>query len=294
MFLLIHILERSFGVVFKCRDRVTNEIVAVKKIEFEDKYESVPSAVIREVSLLKELEHSNIVRFLDVLSNEKGVDLVLEYLDYDLKQFIRYQPRIMEDPRVIKSFLHQILSGVAYCHTHKILHRDLKTRNLLVDWERKIVKLADFGLARAFDVPLRSQTVKVATLPYRAPELLLGSTKYSTPVDVWSVGCIFAEMVTQKPLFCGRCDADVLFEIFRIIGVPDENTWPGVSKLGSFISYVPKFPSDVKQNLADMVTSLEPAGFELLSRMLTLNPNTRITARMALSHAYFKDVHSAS
>jgi serine/threonine protein kinase len=115
---------------------------------------------------------------------------------------------------VFQSYLYQILKGIAYCHSHRILHRDLKLANLLID-RKGVLKLADFGLARAFGVPIRTYTHEVVTLWYRAPEILLGQARYSTPVDMWSVGCIFAELVTKRPLFPGDCEIDELFRIFR-------------------------------------------------------------------------------
>lgn len=141
--------------------------------------------------------------------------LVFEFLDMDLKRYMDTLPdgRTMEAEQV-KKFTYQMLEGLAYCHSHRILHRDLKPQNLLVE-SGSTIKLADFGLARAFNVPLRTYTHEVVTLWYRAPEILLGSRTYSTPVDMWSVGCIFAEMARRKPLFPGDSEIDELYKIFR-------------------------------------------------------------------------------
>ncbi|CAK9198605.1 unnamed protein product [Sphagnum troendelagicum] len=279
--------EGTYGVVYRARDRVTNETVALKKIRLEQEDEGVPSTAIREISLLKEMQHGNVVRLQDVVHSEKRLYLVFEYLDLDLKKHMDTCPDLAKDPRLIKTYLYQILRGVAYCHSHRVLHRDLKPQNLLIDRRTNALKLADFGLARAFGIPVRTFTHEVVTLWYRAPEILLGSRHYSTPVDVWSVGCIFAEMVNQRPLFPGDSEIDELFKIFRTLGTPNDETWPGVTSLPDFKSAFPKWPP---KNLASIVPGLEPAGVDLLSKTLILEPSQRITARNALDHEYFKDI----
>jgi len=279
--------EGTYGVVYKARDRLTNETIALKKIRLEQEDEGVPSTAIREISLLKEMHHNNIVRLQDVVHSEKRLYLVFEYLDLDLKKHMDTCPDLAKDPRLIKMFLYQILQGIAYCHSHRVLHRDLKPQNLLIDRRTNALKLADFGLARAFGIPVRTFTHEVVTLWYRAPEILLGSRHYSTPVDVWSVGCIYAEMVTQRPLFPGDSEIDQLFRIFRTLGTPNEDTWPGVTSLPDFKSAFPKWPA---KSLVSVVPGLEPSGIDLLGKMLTLEPSRRITARTALEHEYFKDV----
>ncbi|KAL5555056.1 hypothetical protein UlMin_037292 [Ulmus minor] len=279
--------EGTYGVVYKARDRLSNETIALKKIRLEQEDEGVPSTAIREISLLKEMQHGNIVKLQDVVHSEKRLYLVFEYLDLDLKKHMDSSPEFAKDPHQIKMFLYQILRGIAYCHSHRVLHRDLKPQNLLIDRRTNALKLADFGLARAFGIPVRTFTHEVVTLWYRAPEILLGSRHYSTPVDVWSVGCIFAEMVNQRPLFPGDSEIDELFKIFRILGTPNEDTWPGVTSLPDFKSAFPKWPS---KDLAAVVPNLPSAGVDLLCRMLCLDPSKRITARSALEHEYFKDI----
>ncbi|XP_044499572.1 cell division control protein 2 homolog isoform X1 [Mangifera indica] len=279
--------EGTYGVVYKARDRNTNETIALKKIRLEQEDEGVPSTAIREISLLKEMQHGNIVRLQDVVHSENRLYLVFEYLDLDLKKHMDSSPDFAKDPRLIKTFLYQILRGIAYCHSHRVLHRDLKPQNLLIDRRTNALKLADFGLARAFGIPVRTFTHEVVTLWYRAPEILLGSRHYSTPVDVWSVGCIFAEMVNQRPLFPGDSEIDELFKIFRVLGTPKEDIWPGVTSLPDFKSAFPKWTA---KDLASVVPNLEPAGVDLLSKMLCMDPSRRITARSALEHEYFKDI----
>ncbi|KAL5207936.1 hypothetical protein ABZP36_032371 [Zizania latifolia] len=228
-------------------------------------------------------------RLHDVVHNEKCIYLVFEYLDLDLKKHMDSSPDF-KNHNIVKSFLYQILRGIAYCHSHRVLHRDLKPQNLLIDRRTNSLKLADFGLARAFGIPVRTFTHEVVTLWYRAPEILLGARHYSTPVDIWSVGCIFAEMVNQKPLFPGDSEIDELFKIFRITGTPNEETWPGVASLPDYKTSFPKWPP---VDLATVVPTLEPLGLDLLSKMLYLDPSRRITARAALEHDYFKGLELA-
>ncbi len=186
----------------------------------------------------------------------------------------------------MKSFLFQLLKGVAFCHEHRVLHRDLKPQNLLINKKGEL-KLADFGLARAFGIPVRSYSHEVVTLWYRAPDVLMGSRKYSTPIDIWSAGCIFAEMSTGRPLFPGSSVSDQLNRIFKIMGTPNEEVWPGVSELPDYKQDFPQYPP---QNLSALIQGLDEKGLNLLSRMLQYDPNQRISAQAAMKHPYFDDV----
>jgi len=209
-----------------------------------------------------------------------------EFLDQDLKTYVESTGAGALPTKLVKSYLYQILKGIAYCHSHRILHRDLKLANLLID-RKGVLKLADFGLARAFGVPIRTYTHEVVTLWYRAPEILLGQARYSTPVDMWSVGCIFAELVTKRPLFPGDCEIDELFRIFRTLGTPNEEVWPGVTTLPDYKS---TFGQWKPQSLASVVPGLDPLGLDLLSKMLRYAPQERISAKEALKHPYFDDL----
>ncbi|GAV88865.1 Pkinase domain-containing protein, partial [Cephalotus follicularis] len=280
----------AYAVVYDCIDRETGQNVALKKIYFDDRSKGVSSSIIREISLLKVLDHDNIVRLLDVTSNEYSVDLVFEKLDFDLRRYML--PIGVLDPNLRKNFLYQILCGISYCHSQKIIHRDLKPDNVLIDVSKKIVKIADFGLARAVGVPLNTHTNETATLTYSAPEMLLGSTKYSAAVDVWAVGCIFAEMVTGKPLFEQRLPFDILHSIFSFFGTPTEDTWPGVTSLSEYMTDVYKIPAEWRKNLEEVVTGIEPDGYDVLCKMLCMNPAARITSYDALSHPYFSDIQN--
>ena len=171
----------------------------------------IPSTALREVSLLQQLKHPNVVQLLDVIHSDRRLTLVFEYVPQDLKKCLLKAPTGLE-PFVVKSLLFQLLQGIAYCHRHRILHRDLKPQNLLID-NNGFLKIADFGLARPFGITPRLYTHEVVTLWYRPPDILAGSNTYSVSVDMWSIGCIFAEMVSGQPLFQGTSDDDQLQKV---------------------------------------------------------------------------------
>lgn len=189
------------------------------------------------------------------------------------------------------------MSGLAFCHSRRVLHRDLKPQNLLIDREGSL-KLADFGLARAIGIPVRTYTHEVVTLWYRSPEILLGSKHYSTAVDMWSVGCIFAEMACKIPLFPGDSEIDELYKIFRVLGTPNEFSWPGISDLPNYKADFPCWPEvdlecvinsrDPKSEKVSM--NLDADGIDLLQKMLIYEPGKRISAKQALLHPYFRDI----
>ncbi|KAJ8485271.1 hypothetical protein OPV22_017756 [Ensete ventricosum] len=284
--------EGTYGKVYKAKDKATGQLVALKKTRLEMDEEGIPRTSLREISLLQLLSRSiYIVRLLNVEQvKENGkpiLYLVFEYVDTDLKKFIDSylrgsNPRPIPSP-VIQSFLYQLCKGVAHCHGHGVLHRDLKPQNLLVDKEKGILKIADLGLGRAFSIPLKSYTHEIITLWYRAPEVLLGTTHYSTGVDMWSIGCIFAEMVRRQLLFPGDSELQQLLHIFRLLGTPTEEQWPGLGLLRDWHEY----PQWKPQNLASAVPALEPEGVDLLSKMLQYDPAKRISAKAAMEHPYF-------
>jgi len=264
-------------------------MLALKQIRLEQEEEGVPSTAIREISLLKDLRHENVVGLLDVVHEERKLHLIFEFLDLDLKKHMDSHPGAYSDPYLVQKYLYQMINGIAYCHSHRILHRDLKPQNLLIERATNTLKLADFGLARAFGIPVRQYTHEVITLWYRAPEILLGSKQYSTPVDLWSIGCIFAEMANQKPLFPGDSEIDELFKIFQVLGTPTEATYPGVTQLADYKEVFPKWH---KRDLRTVIPSLNAAGIDLLDKLLEYVPSKRISAKAALDHEFFDDLRA--
>uniref|UniRef100_A0A3Q3G036 cyclin-dependent kinase n=2 Tax=Labrus TaxID=30799 RepID=A0A3Q3G036_9LABR len=277
--------EGTYATVFKGRSKLTDNLVALKEIRLEHE-EGAPCTAIREVSLLKDLKHANIVTLHDIIHTDKCLTLVFEYLEKDLKQYMDDCGNIMSVHNV-KIFLFQLLRGLAYCHRRKVLHRDLKPQNLLIN-EKGELKLADFGLARAKSVPTKTYSNEVVTLWYRPPDVLLGSTEYSTPIDMWGVGCIFYEMITGRPLFPGSTVEDELHLIFRILGTPTEETWPGSTTSEEFKTY--NFPQYNAEPLVNHAPRIDSDGHDLLSMLLQFEAKKRVSAEDALRQSYFRSL----
>jgi len=293
LFQLFQIVEKlgegTYGKVYKAVHKVTQELYALKKIRILYEEEGVPSTAIREVSLLKECDHPNIIRLHAVFSNPSALYLVFEFLDMDLRMYLRSAGPFV-DSALLRSAAFQCFRGVEFCHGHRILHRDLKPQNVLIDVARHRLKLADFGLARAYSVPLRAYTHEVVTLWYRAPEILLGVSKYATPMDIWSLGCIVAEMATGQALFPGDSEIDTIFKIFRILGTPNDEVWPGVSTLRDFKEEFPKWQDTELAEVRASGPALADAGVELIRACMKYNPVDRLSARRLLQSTFFDTV----
>ncbi|GCC37711.1 hypothetical protein chiPu_0016217 [Chiloscyllium punctatum] len=250
--------------------------------------EYVPdSPPVSPVELKKELpQYLPALQEIVVGSNMDKIYIVMNYVEHDLKSLMETmkQPFL---PGEVKTLMIQLLKGVRHLHDNWILHRDLKTSNLLLS-HSGILKIGDFGLAREYGSPLKPYTPVVVTLWYRTPELLLGAKEYSTAIDLWSVGCIFAEFLTQKPLFPGKSEIDQINKIFKELGTPSEKIWPGYNELPAVKKMT--FTEYPFNNLRKRFGALlSDQGFDLMNKFLTYCPAKRITAEEALKHEYFRE-----
>ncbi|GAB7350619.1 hypothetical protein MBLNU459_g1185t1 [Dothideomycetes sp. NU459] len=291
---LNHIEEGSYGFVSRARESATGEIVAIKKMKMEGSAENgFPVTALREIQTLNASRHRHIVHLREVVVGEHGntndVFLVMEFLEHDLKT-------LMEDmkdpflPSEVKTLMLQLGSAVEFLHERWILHRDLKTSNILMN-NRGEIKVADFGMARfCGDPPPRNLTQLVVTLWYRSPELLLGTTSYDRGVDMWSIGCIFGELLTNEPLLQGKNEVDQLSKIFELCGIPTDATWPNFRRLPNARSLrLPRTSTQSGPVIRAKFPTVSNAGSALLTSLLSLDPSKRPGATELLAHDYFKE-----
>ncbi|SJK86597.1 cyclin-dependent kinase 7 [Babesia microti strain RI] len=294
-----HLGEGTYGKVVEGFDRLLNKKVAIKKV-----MASIPSeglnksyigmvgihlTTIREVKIMMELKHENLMGIIAIYRDGDFINIVMDLMKTDLKAIITSKVRLQESH--IKCILYQILLGLEYLHKYSFAHRDLSTGNIFISAEG-ICKLADFGLSRQTILPPdastnyqrpEKMTHKVVTLWYRPPELLLGADCYHTACDIWSVGCIFAEMITGHPLFPGVNEIDQLSKIYKITGTPSEENWPEAKRL----PYYTEYSFSRGKEIEHFVPTLNLQAKDLLQRLIKLNPHERITATEALKHEYF-------
>jgi len=307
----------TYGTVYKARLKADySQTAAIKKFKPTKPGEGISLTACREIGLLRELKHDNIVNLREIFATQehneaKTLFLVFDYAEYDLDVIIKFHKNDLKMPieeKNRKSIMWQILTGIHYLHSHYVIHRDLKPANILVmgrGQETGTIKVGDFGLARLFDHPLRplAENGLVVTLWYRAPELLLGSRHYTTAIDIWAVGCIFAELMISQPLFPGKerqassvqiFQEEQLKEICKVLGIPSENSWPAVKYLENWKA-VASWKAEIQTHTLEQVVRQErPANyavareeFELLKQMLVDNPVTRLPANNCLEDAWF-------
>ncbi|KAJ3683830.1 hypothetical protein LUZ60_014057 [Juncus effusus] len=276
--------EGTYGVVFKAIDTQTGQTVAIKKIRIGQQKEGVNFTALREIKLLKELKDPNIIELIDAFPHKGNLHIVFEFMDTDLEAVIKDR-NIVLSPADIKSYIQMTLKGLAFCHKKWVLHRDMKPNNLLIGSDGQL-KLGDFGLARVFGSPDRKFTHQVFARWYRAPELLYGTKQYGPSVDVWGAGCVFAELLLRRPFLQGSSDIDQLGKIFSAFGTPKASQWPDLTYLPDYVEYQ-HVPAQPFRTLFPMASD---DALDLLAKMFTYDPKSRITAQQALEHRYFTSV----
>jgi serine/threonine protein kinase len=288
--------EGTYGAVYKGRCTLTGRTVAIKKMKPVHEEEGVPSTAIREVAVLKGVDHANIVRMIDVYCALGKIHVVFEFIDQNLKEYMRRYgaPATRAGsgggalpPDTVCNFHAQHTKGIHFLHAHRIIHRDLKPQNILISNEAPpALKIADFGMARAYSLPLPKYTHEVVTTWYRAPEILFGSQEYALPIDMWSAGCILGEMAIGTALFRGDSEIDTIFQIFQKLGTPTEVEWPGLTELPDFKLTFPKWRRKPWSELRNADTTLGPNGTHLLDELLRYDPRRRLSAKASLLHPY--------
>jgi protein kinase len=270
----------AFGIVTKCRDRETGDIIAIKKMK--QRYASFDECLqLKEVKSLRKMKHPNVVRLLQVFRENEYLYLVFELLGKSLLKTIN--ERVSYPESEIRNIMSQILTGLGYIHRQGFFHRDMKPDN--VCWRDDLLKITDFGLARE----IRSRppyTEYAGTRWYRAPELILRAEFYNSPVDIWAAGVIMAELYMGRPLFQGLSETDQIYKIFAVLGCPNQKTWPDAARLASKLGI--RFPSVSPTGLDQTIPTASPLGLSLLSDLLRYDPAKRPTAAQALQHDFFK------
>ncbi|KAG8234296.1 hypothetical protein J437_LFUL014458 [Ladona fulva] len=273
--------DGTYGSVVLCRKVDTGEMVAIKRMK--RKYYSWEEAMnLREVKSLKKLSHTNVVKLKEVIRENDTLYFVFEYMKENLYQLMKDRKKPFPESSV-RNIIYQVLQGLSFMHRHGFFHRDLKPENLLCCGP-ELVKIADFGLARE----IRSSppyTDYVSTRWYRAPEVLLHSTNYGSPIDLWAVGCILAELYTFRALFPGSSEIDQLFKITSILGTPDKRDWPDGQLLASAMKF--KFPQFPRLPLYTIIKNASTEAITLMNDMLSWNPSRRPLAQQSLRYPYF-------
>ncbi|XP_043913560.1 cyclin-dependent kinase-like 4 [Protopterus annectens] len=282
---LAKIGEGSYGVVFRCRNKDTGQIVAIKKFVESEDDPLIKKIALREIRMLKQLKHSNLVNLLEVFRRKRKLHLVFEFCDHTLLNELERYPRGVPES-MVKNILWQILQAVSFCHKHNCIHRDVKPENILIT-KQGVVKLCDFGFARLLN-PGEDYTDYVATRWYRAPELLVGDTQYGAAVDVWAVGCVFAEMLSGQALWPGKSDVDQLYLIIRTLGnlIPRHQHIFRSNQFFHGVS-IPKPEPEDMEPLEEKFPAIHSAALSFMKGCLKMDPDNRLTCEGLLEHSYF-------
>ncbi|KAJ7523102.1 hypothetical protein O6H91_18G037400 [Diphasiastrum complanatum] len=277
--------QGTYSNVYKARDLETGTIVALKKVRFDNFEPESVRFMAREIQILRRLDHPNIVKLEGIVTSRMSCSLYLifEYMEHDLAGLAAC-PGITFTEAQVKCYLQQLLRGLDHCHSQNVLHRDVKGSNLLLDNGGNL-KIADFGLATICHAAQKqAMTSRVVTLWYRPPELLLGATDYGTAIDLWSTGCILAELFAGRPIMPGRTEVEQLHKIFRLCGSPSEEYWKR-SKLPDATIFKPHQP--YKRRLSDTFKNFPASSVHLLEKLLAIEPAERGTAAEALQSEFF-------
>jgi serine/threonine protein kinase len=275
--------EGTYGVVYKAVHLLSGDTVALKIMRLDQESEGVSPTTLREMAILRCLNHPNTICLREATVSESACTLVMDYMPHDLGRLLRGRQWRPLDPELCRSYAYQTLCGLYYLHIHRVIHRDVKPDNLLLDAEGHL-KLCDFGLSRVFSIPIRNYTKGVVTVAYRAPELFLHNDFYEIGIDLWSAGCVIAEMARGTPLFAADSDLDLIHKVFSALGTPPSDVLQEFGDVKSGKVSIPVFPPADSETL---LGTRDPLLINLVERLLAIDPRRRITAKEALRHPYF-------